>query len=171
MATAFRIGEISEAPNLKPEIRDSNLFFGHVEVHLKDNRSYSLIAETLARIPNGFELGSLRRIEFNDRHVVKTAAMIRVYRADIENEKADGIERGIQRLRLYPDLLFQLSDKAAIGVIVHEIAHAWLTENSGPEESQKREREADDLARKWGFGQELDALYQEAENTGGSVYG
>jgi len=47
-------------------------------------------------------------------------------------------------------------------VIAHGLSHAWLNEHLHPDESGKREREADDLARVWGFGSELDAL-EEAE--------
>lgn len=57
----------------------------------------------------------------------------------------------------------ELSDLAATAVIAHELAHAWLNEHVRPEESKEREREADALARRWGFGPELDALDGEAD--------
>ncbi len=50
-----------------------------------------------------------------------------------------------------------------MGVIAHELAHAWLNEHSYPEDSTKREREADELARSWGYGEYLDALAAESE--------
>ena len=40
----------------------------------------------------------------------------------------------------------------------------WLNEHVEPEESRTREVEADDLARRWGFGPELDALSREADS-------
>ena len=52
---------------------------------------------------------------------------------------------------------------AAEAVIAHELAHAWLNEHDRPESSPKREAEADELARLWGFGPELEALEKEAE--------
>jgi len=69
-----------------------------------------------------------------------------------------------QKIVFYSDLLDQLSDSAALGVIAHELAHSWLNEHLSPEASAKREREADGLARKWGYGRYLDAL--EAETVG-----
>ena len=68
-----------------------------------------------------------------------------------------------QTITFYSSLLDELSDLAATAVIAHELAHAWLNEHVRPEESRRREREADDLARAWGFGPELDALDREAE--------
>ena len=68
-----------------------------------------------------------------------------------------------QRITFYSDLLDALSEKAAEGVVAHELAHAWLNEHVRPEESPERETEADRLAREWGFGPELDALDREAE--------
>jgi len=72
-------------------------------------------------------------------------------------------EEGVQSITFYVDLLSQLSETASVGVIAHELAHAWLNEHVSPEESQVREREADALARRWGFGRELDALDDETE--------
>ena len=73
------------------------------------------------------------------------------------------LSRPRQTITFYSSLLDELSDPAATAVIAHELAHAWLNEHVRPEESREREREADDLAREWGFGPELDALDREAE--------
>jgi hypothetical protein len=67
-----------------------------------------------------------------------------------------------QTITFYSELLDALSDPAATAVIAHELAHAWLNEHVRPEESGQREREADALARDWGFGPELRALDREA---------
>ena len=72
------------------------------------------------------------------------------------------LTRPRQTITFYTSLLDALSDPAATAVIAHELAHAWLNEHVRPEESREREREADALAREWGFGPELDALDQEA---------
>jgi len=61
-------------------------------------------------------------------------------------------------------MLYQLSDEAVIAVIAHELAHVWLNEHVRPEESKKREREADELVSRWGFARELRALDHEAES-------
>lgn len=68
-----------------------------------------------------------------------------------------------QTITFYSELFNALSDKAAEAVIAHELAHAWLNEHVRPESSVKRETEADELAKRWGFGPELDALENEAE--------
>jgi len=73
------------------------------------------------------------------------------------------LSRPRQTITFYASLLDALSDPAALAVMAHELAHAWLNEHVRPEDSREREREADDLARKWGFGAELDALDREAE--------
>jgi len=73
------------------------------------------------------------------------------------------LSRPRQTMTFYSFLLDALSDEAAVGVMAHELAHAWLNEHGRPEESRAREREADALARDWGFGPELDALDREAE--------
>ena len=67
-----------------------------------------------------------------------------------------------QTITFYTSLFGALSEPAAVAVIAHELAHAWLNEHVVPEESRKRETEADDLARRWGFGPEIDALNREA---------
>lgn len=165
MAGLLRIDKSTEAPALKPQLRGGDLAFGHIRVRVAEGVRedhlylYDLLSETLSRIPGGFGFASLARIDFMARHVEKTAAVTQVYRAS----KSEGDIRGIQRIRLYPDLLSCLNEKSAMGVMAHELAHAWLNEYSGPEDSEKREREADSLARRWGFGAELDALSEETE--------
>jgi len=72
------------------------------------------------------------------------------------------LSRPRQTITFYSSLFDALSDPAATAVIAHELAHAWLNEHVRPEESREREREADALARDWGFGPELGALDQEA---------
>ena len=77
---------------------------------------------------------------------------------------------GRQTVTFYSLLLDELSDKAYSAIIAHELAHAWLNEHDKPEESARREREADELVARWGFGEELSELSRQAESIGGSVY-
>jgi Zn-dependent protease with chaperone function len=72
-------------------------------------------------------------------------------------------DHGKQKITFYSELLDRLSDDAATGVIVHELAHAWLNEHVSPRSSRRREREADELARRWGYGRYLDALDAETD--------
>ena len=68
-----------------------------------------------------------------------------------------------QTITFYSELLDQISDESALGVLAHELAHAWLNEHAYPEDSKERERQADDLARKWGKGRYLYAHAAESE--------
>ena len=70
---------------------------------------------------------------------------------------------GRQTIHFYKELLGELSESAAIAVMAHELAHAWLNEHVNPSASALREKEADDLAVSWGFGTELKALEDETE--------
>jgi hypothetical protein len=67
----------------------------------------------------------------------------------------------MQRIGLYQDILLQLSERARVAVVAHELAHAWLNDDVGADDSQQREAESDALARKWGFGGELEVLSEE----------
>ena len=82
-------------------------------------------------------------------------------------QTADDREREVgpatQTITFYSELLDQISDESALGVLAHELAHAWLNEHAYPEDSKERERQADDLARKWGYGRYLDALAAETD--------
>ncbi len=82
----------------------------------------------------------------------------------VQTEKGSSPKRApTQKITFYSDLLDEISDRSAIGVIAHELAHAWLNEHVKPDGSAEREKEADDLARKWGYGEYLDALAAETE--------
>jgi hypothetical protein len=76
-----------------------------------------------------------------------------------DSEGADEVV--MQRIGLYQDILLQLSERARVAVVAHELAHAWLNDDVGADDSQQREAESDALARKWGFGGELEVLSEE----------
>jgi hypothetical protein len=102
---------------------------------------------------------SVRSIAFSNRHTLNTVGLTRYSHVSFMLV----FSRPRQSITFYSALFNALSDKAATAVIAHEMAHAWLNEHARPEESAKREKEADNLARDWGFGAELDALDDEAE--------
>ncbi len=82
--------------------------------------------------------------------------------------EVDNISRGrkdeaAQTITFYNELLDRLSNQASIGVIAHELAHSWLNEHVSPDASKRREKEADELAKKWGYAKYLDALEAETE--------
>jgi Zn-dependent protease with chaperone function len=68
-----------------------------------------------------------------------------------------------QTITFYSSLLDGLSGRARAGVVAHELAHAWLNEHVRPEQSTQREQETDELAKRWGFSEELAQLDAEAE--------
>ena len=73
---------------------------------------------------------------------------------------------GAHTITFYTNLLDQLTDKAVMAVMAHELAHAWLNEHLRPEASKVRENDADMLAEMWGFESELAALAEETEPVG-----
>lgn len=124
-----------------------------------------LFSETLAGIPRDVApIESVRRVGVRRKGGAEGLVGLTRWRS------GGGPHDGTQTLTFYTGLFDRLSPAAKRAVIAHELAHAWLNEHKWPEESKRREREADALARSWGFGAELDQLDGEAENTGGSRY-
>ena len=81
----------------------------------------------------------------------------------VTSDRDEARKPAVQRITFYSELLDEISDDSAVGVIAHELAHAWLNEYHKPEDSRNREKEADELARRWGYGKYLDALAAETE--------
>jgi hypothetical protein len=124
------------------------------------------VGEALSRFPESEPtLRSVTKIQLRKRSRTSGLVGLTTYCCvEPEENRKGGREQanhGRQRITLYSELLSQLSDAAAIGVIAHELAHASLNERVGAEASSEREKEADQLARKWGYGRYLDALEAE----------
>jgi len=142
-------------------------FLVRAELRATDPRFLRLLSEALARIPARVTpVRTLLAIRLANRARSKTLAGLTTYsdRGGHRLRQVQPREGARQTIAFYSDKLERLSDAAASAVIAHELAHAWLNEHVSPEESKKREREADDLAAKWGFGSELRALDDEAES-------
>lgn len=132
---------------------------GRVRINASDERFLRLLAQALTRVPvTAPRIRTVRSISLSARPTKQTVGMTRFSFVD----SAPGVPRARQKITFYSQLLDELSERAALGVIAHELAHAWLNEHASPEQSKGREKEADDLAREWGFGPELDALDDEA---------
>lgn len=131
-----------------------SLLRGHVSIAADDLRFMRLLGEALSRPPPEVpRIRTLRSITLSaDRGGVTVG--LTTYLAGRSPR---------QKVTIYSALFGALSDAAALAVIAHELAHAWLNEHVRPEDSDRREEEADSLARRWGFGDELDALDSEAE--------
>ncbi len=137
-----------------------SIFQGKVIVRGASRKFLSLLRDAIVRPPPRVSrITSVRSIVLS-RHPTKTMVGLTRYSTV---RRIIVFSRPRQTITFYSDLMDQLSDSAAEGVIAHELAHAWLNEHLEPIQSSERETEADNLAREWGFGPELDALDNEAE--------
>lgn len=134
-------------------------FLDNAKIDQKDERFDRLLSSVLSRIPaEASAVTSVSRVSL--RRVGRLPGLVGLTRWSA----------GKQTITFYSSLLDALSDEAYSAIVAHELAHAWLNEHVKPEESAAREREADELAGRWGFGVELSELAKEAESIGGSVY-
>lgn len=125
----------------------------------RDRRFRRLFAEAASRPPSDVpRIKTVRVVQLSKKPTKVTVGLTRYSRV-----RYFLFAHPRQTITFYSYLFDALSERAGVAVIAHELAHAWLNEHQGPEESRRREKEADDLARKWGFGPELDALDREAE--------
>ncbi len=125
----------------------------------KDKRFRRLFEGSVSRLPREATVfRTLKLVSLSKRPTKTMVGLTRYSRV-----RYFLLSRPKQTITFYAVLLDALSDEAATAVIAHELAHVWLNEHVRPEESKEREREADALARRWGFGAELDALDREAE--------
>ncbi len=151
--------------SLKARIRMTHL--GEAEISASDPRFLRLFRTAVARIPpEALPLRTLRRVSLRRRGEMPGLVGLTSW-GELSYHKGANTGRaglaGSQTITFYTELLSQLSENASIGVMAHELAHAWLNEHFIPDDSGARESEADELARKWGFGKELAALDQETE--------
>jgi len=139
---------------------ESGIVSGRYALTSRDRRFNRLFSAANARPPSTVpRITTVRSVSLSGRPTKTTVGLTKYSRV----RYFFVLSRPRQTITFYSPLLDALSDLAATAVIAHELAHAWLNEHVHPEESKKREREADDLARAWGFGPELEALDKEAE--------
>ena len=125
----------------------------------RDRRFRRLFAEAARRAPLGVpKITTVREVSLSPRRTETMAGLTRYSKERVSIHSSPR-----QTITFYSALFSPLSDSAAVAVIAHELAHAWLNEHVFPEESKGREAEADELARAWGFGEEIEALNGEAE--------
>ncbi len=140
--------------------RVDGIIEGRFSFNSRDGRFRRLFREALQRPPQGVErITTVRSVSLSRRPTKTMVGLTRYSRVRYFLV----LSRPQQTITFYSYLLSALSDPAAVAVMAHELAHAWLNEHEKPEESRQREREADALAREWGFGPELEALDREAE--------
>ncbi len=147
----------------------SQEFLRGIDFKIHDNRIKNLILQTLDNMPpDGLDISSLESIRLLDLSPTETLAALTTHSSfDVTIRNDEGNEwdeiRSRQKITFYRDILNNLSDLAVKAIIAHEIAHAWLNEHVKPESSQQREKDSDDLARKWGFNEELLELENETD--------
>jgi hypothetical protein len=145
-------------------------FLPQVDLDLSDSKYLNLLLHALSRIPPGTPpIRSLTKVRLRKRGSLEgLVGLTRFMMADYKvRGEADVESLGRHIVTFYTGLLSRLSDPSVVAIIAHELAHAWLNEHVRPEESRKREREADILAEMWGFGEELAALASETEPVNG----
>jgi hypothetical protein len=144
---------------------DWSRFLGRAELRSTNIRLLALLEAALSRFPSDvLRLRSVAEIRMRKSAPEGTVGLTR-YRSvsSREERKRKKAGRGKQTITFYGDLFDKLSDAAATGVIVHELAHAWLNEHVSADSSKRREREADILARSWGYEEYLEALDGETD--------
>lgn len=130
-----------------------------------DRRLVNTLEEALSKFPRGVgPIKTVTTVQMKRRGEMKGLVGLTSYcciQAAGDQNSRDASPT--QTITFYSDLLDEISEKSAVGVVAHELAHAWLNEHNYPEASEKREKEADGLAKRWGYGKYLDALAAETE--------
>ena len=146
-------------------VDDWSRVLGRAEYRAESLRLRALMGEALSSFPAEVPpLRSVVQVRMRKKATRGTVGLT-TYRRDDSSPTGGGktAVRAAQTITFFSELLDRLSNDAAKGVIVHELAHAWLNEHVAPRSSRHREAEADELARSWGYGSYLDAL--DAETT------
>jgi len=149
-------------------MEDFERVLSQAKLDSNNRRFVVLLREALSNFPKDVKpLASVKKLRLKKRGSMKGLVGLTTYCCvEMDNGPRSPKKGASQTITFYSELLEEISDKAAIGVIAHEFAHAWLNEHVHPEGSKKREREADELARSWGYGEYLDALAAETEPIG-----
>ena len=122
-------------------------FLSHIRVGTS-TRTWKLLREFAQRMPKK----ALKKL------IGENFLVVEVDRAKVEN-----IGCPQQVVLLNRHFLSELSEKEAISVLAHEFAHIALDHPSlvPPEEAERIQREADELASKWGFAEEIRLYHRE----------
>jgi len=140
-------------------------FIPNVSVNIDNPRYGMLLHQCVSRIPkSGIPIQLETRIRLKSKGSLPGVVGLTTFL--VEGYSSRGSKRGaigLHTVTFYTRLLSQLSDKAVMAVMAHELAHAWLNEHIRPEASKRREEDADLLAEMWGFEPELRALSEETE--------
>jgi PHP family Zn ribbon phosphoesterase len=160
VATRFGIADKSEIQlqdlSILPKIRRGDMYVGGIKlIGVEDEHEFHVFEEAWAKASRRAEFKTLRSIVFSQEPNREMRGLVGL----VEVTSAEPLE---QTLTIYADNIRELSEEAAIGVVGHELGHVWLNEHVGTEDSDAREREADEKAIELGFRTELQALKREA---------
>jgi hypothetical protein len=151
--------ETVEAPKSGPD------FVPNATVTIANRRYLKMLLACLSRIPmNGSPIGLPTVIR--DRKRGSLPGVVGLTKFSLKEYSSNRVQPdgGAQHtITFYTNLLDRLSDRAAMAVMAHELAHAWLNEHIRPEASKAREQDADMLAEMWGFEKELASLAAETD--------
>lgn len=141
-------------------------FLPAAKLDFTDARYYHLLLSTVSRIQSsGLPVRSVSRVKLRKRGTLR--GLVGLTTVSVEgyemNRRGEFKPNGRHEITFYSSLLDRLSDGAVVGVMAHELAHAWLNEHLGPEASKQREQDADMLAEMWGFESEMQVLERETE--------
>ena len=146
---------------------DPLTFLPRADLELSDSKYLNLLIHALSRIPRGTPpIRSLTKVRLRKRGSLE--GLVGLTRLMMSGYGITGTDAGVEGfgshiVTFYTGLLNRLSDPSVLAIMAHELAHAWLNEHVKPEESRRREREADRLAEQWGFREELEVLASETE--------
>jgi hypothetical protein len=161
---AFRASKAQIRSHPDESVDDWTRVLGRAENRVEARRLRALIGDVLASFPKDVPpFRSVSEVRTRKRATRGTVGLTTYRNAEPGPVSVRNVaDHGSQTITFYSELLDRLSDDAAKGVIVHELAHAWLNEHVSPQASRRREAEADGLARSWGYGRYLVALDAEA---------
>ena len=135
-------------------------FIPGARIEVSDPDFQSLFSAALSKVPpDVLPIHTLAEVRL--RHKGRLPGLVGLTWYGTRQRRPDA--KAKQHITFYTDLLDKLSNEAKMAVIAHELAHAWLNEHMRPEQSRNREKEADDLAIRWGFGGQFAALETETE--------
>ena len=147
------------------ELEKGHGLLANAELKIGNPRYRSLFIECLERVPKSGHRIHLKT-EIRTRKHGTLPGVVGLTTFCVEGYAPNGVAEessGEHTITFYTNLLDQLTDKAVVAVMAHELAHAWLNEHLRPEASKTREDDADMLAEMWGFEAELAALAEQTE--------
>ena len=160
-------GETEKKKIRHPSTRELERFWGEVfvEEFLCGNRTSTRTWKLLKRFAERMPKEALHKLIHKPFQVMEVeSARVEDIGCPLGLTCPYGEKKPLRKLVLLDHhYLSEFSEKAVIGVLAHEFAHVALDQPFlPPEEAERNEKEADELATKWGFAEEIKLLQKEA---------